>query len=125
MTEDARYPTTTEQRVDDLAAFIDYLEATREDEWCVDVVRTKDKKQNCVFGHLVNWVWGPGYLGNVTQAWDQFEAQWATTYMLYPVNDGEHPDYQQKTPKRRVVAYLTDLLHGDTPSTPKLMEEVG
>lgn len=31
---------------------------------------------------------------------------------LAVVNDGEHPDYQQPTPKARALAYLEDVLNG-------------
>ena len=39
-----------------------------------------------------------------TALWDWFEANIATTYMIYPVNDGTAPRYQQKTAKERCIA---------------------
>jgi hypothetical protein len=92
---------------------INYLETTKEDSWCTDVVKTKDGK-NCLFGHLFD-------LGG-SELMDWFE-RIATTYMLYPVNDGLHPKYQQSTPKERCIAYIKDLQSGKEKTTYQLMEE--
>jgi hypothetical protein len=43
--------------------------------------------------------------------------------MIYPVNDGRHPDYPQPTPKARVLAYLNDVLQGKRKTTYEVMEE--
>ncbi|MFI2837586.1 hypothetical protein [Mycolicibacterium sp. PDY-3] len=104
------------EKLSDLQPFIQYLIDTADDEWAVDVVRTEDGR-NCMFGHLVDWCYGKGYTGNVNTAWDYFEARWMTTYVIYDVNDGKHPDYQQPSPKRRVVAYLTNLWLGQEVDT--------
>ncbi|HET9136953.1 MAG TPA: hypothetical protein VFO76_09965 [Candidatus Kapabacteria bacterium] len=93
---------------------IDYLEQTPEDSWCVDVVKSESK--NCLFGHLFDL--GGGKL------MDYFEARWATTFMIYPVNDGENPSYQQATPKQRCIAYLKDLRDQKTKSTMDWEEEM-
>jgi hypothetical protein len=74
-------------------------------------------------GHLVNWYYGPGYQGAVSEIWDNFEEIWATTYMIYPVNDGKNSKYQQKTAKDRVIAYLEDLNSGKEKTTYQLMNE--
>ena len=103
----------------DINEFIKYCESTEENEWCVDVVRTRDGK-NCLFGHLFAFA-GNDYLG--CQFWDMFEECWATTYMVYPVNDGENERYQQKTPKQRCVAYLKNLRDGLEKTTHQIMEE--
>lgn len=97
--------------IDDLSSFIQYCQNTEEDEWAVDVVRTKDGK-NCLFGHLVNWYYGKDYEGSISPIWDMFEATWSTTFAVYPVNDGHNPNYQQPTPKQRCVAYLKALWLG-------------
>lgn len=96
-----------------LDVIIPYMENTTEESWCMDVVKTKDGK-NCLFGHLYDL--GGGEL------MDWFE-NIATTYMVYPVNDGENPNYQQPTPKQRCVAYLKDLQRGKAKTTYQLMEE--
>lgn len=96
-----------------LDRIITYLEQTDEDSWCTDVVRTKDGK-NCLFGHLFD-------LGG-SRLMDWFE-NIATTYMVYPVNDGENPNYPQLTPKQRCIAYLNDLRRGNAKTSYQLMEE--
>lgn len=48
---------------------------------------------------------------------------WATTFMIYPVNDGENPKYTQETPKQRCLAYLKDLRDGKEKNTRQLMAE--
>lgn len=100
--------------------FIEYCKNTTEDQWCVDVVRSSDMKSNCLFGHLFEFA-GNDKLGN--KYWDHFEANWATTYMVYPVNDGENPDYQQSSAKERCIAYLEDLRDGVKDTTQILMEQ--
>lgn len=96
-----------------LDVIIPYIENTTEDSWCMDVVKTKDGK-NCLFGHLFD-------LGG-SELMDWFE-NIATTYMVYPVNDGQNPLYPQPTPKQRCIAYLKDLQSGKAKTTYELMEE--
>ena len=96
-----------------LDVIIPYMENTTEESWCTDVVKTKDGK-NCLFGHLFDL--GGGEL------FDWFE-NIATTYMVYPVNDGKNENYQQPTPKQRCVAYLKDLQSGKAKTTYQLMDE--
>jgi hypothetical protein len=97
-----------------LRSIIDALESTDPAAWATDVVRTKDGR-NCLFGHLFE-------LGGA-ELWDEFEERVATTFMVYPVNDGQNPDYQQDTAKGRVIAYLNDIDCGAQKTTPQLMEE--
>lgn len=106
-----------------LDAFIEYLSATEEDSWALGIVRNIGNTQNCLFGHLVNWFHGKEFAGNVMPIMDAFEAIWATTYMVYAVNDGEDPRYLQETPKQRVIAYLSDLNMGRAKTTQVLMDE--
>lgn len=49
--------------------------------------------------------------------WDVFESCWSTTYVVYPVNDGANPHYQQPTPKKRNIAYLRALAAGEEDTT--------
>ena len=93
---------------------INYLELTTEDSWCLDVVKTTDGK-NCLFGHLFDF--------GGSKLMDWFECICATTYMVYPVNDGTHPNYKQPTAKQRCIAYLQDLMNGKEKTTYQLMEE--
>jgi hypothetical protein len=98
---------------------IDYMEATSEESWCVDVVRVFDGKANCFFGHLFA-MGKDDKEGN--HLWETFEEAWATTYMIYPINDGKNEFYQQPTPKQRVIAYLKDLRDGKVETTYQCME---
>jgi hypothetical protein len=93
---------------------ITYMEQTDPDKWATDVVRTADGS-NCFFGHLFNFAGGT--------LWDLFEECWATTFMVYSVNDGSNPAYPQATAKERVVAYLKDLRDGKAQTTQQLMAE--
>lgn len=84
-----------------IQSLIDYIEKTTDDQWLMGRVRTKDNKQNCIMGHVFDWGGGDEkHESGCTQgseAWDWFENCWATTYMIYPVNDGEDKRYKQKT----------------------------
>ncbi|MET4144196.1 hypothetical protein [Arthrobacter sp. UYCo732] len=99
---------------------IAYMEATAEDAWQVDTVRSADGTTNCFFGHLFN-MGGTDARGNAL--WERFEGAWASTYRIYPINDGENPDYPHPTPKQRVLAFLGDLNAGAVLTTPQQMEE--
>jgi hypothetical protein len=102
-----------------IISIIDYMEATPEASWEVGVVRSKDGTRNCFFGHLFEMA-GDDATGNLW--WGYFEDAWATTYMIYPVNDGSNSVYQQPTPKQRILAYLRDLRDGKAETTWQLME---
>lgn len=97
--------------IDDLISFLD---RTKDEKWCTDVVKTKDGK-SCVLGHVFDW--------GGSHAWDWFEEAIATTYMIYPVNDGDDPEYKQQTPKERVIQYLKDVKDGKVLTTNQLMDE--
>lgn len=105
----------------DLKKIVAYLESTPEDSWCTGVVRTKTGK-NCLLGHVVDYVYGKDYEGNIMPAWDLFGEFYATEYMYYGINDGEDPKYPQKTPKQRILAYLTNMLNGTELTTYQSME---
>lgn len=102
-----------------LQDFIDYLERTEESQWCVDIVRSKDQEKNCLFGHLFNFA-GDDKTGSFY--WDYFENAYATTCMVYPVNDGNNQRYQQPTPKQRCIAYLKAIQSGEEETTYECME---
>lgn len=97
-----------------LQRVIDHCEATKEDDWCQDIVRSKDQSKNCLLGHIFA-------MGKNDEEggcwWDWFEATVATTYMVYPVNDGENKKYPQPTARERCLAYLKDLRDGKAKTT--------
>lgn len=99
-----------------LKDFIEYLKSTEESSWCMDVVRSKDGESNCLFGHLSNFC---GHAGedNVDPDFDWFENHVTTTYVVYPVNDGQDRKYPQETPKDRCIALMQAILDGEEPTT--------
>ena len=89
---------------------IAYMESTTDEQWITEIVRSPCQTKHCAMSHIFNMGGDDEKLCN--RWWNWFEDNIATTYMIYPVNDGEHPDYQQPTPKARVLAYLRDVLDG-------------
>lgn len=102
-----------------LDEFIAWCTATSEKQWTCDVVRSADGTSNCLFGHLFDWAEAIGQHKHGMDAertqtlanhiWERFEAQYASTYKVYPVNDGQNPDYPQDTPRQRCIALLEDM----------------
>lgn len=109
-----------EAQLVNLDTVIAYMEATEEDAWNLDTVRSKDGAKNCFFGHLFNM--SPDE-DRANALWGLFEDLYATTYRIYPVNDGENPRYPQATPKQRILAYLRALAAGEEQTTEQSMEE--
>jgi len=102
-----------------LGEIINHIKYTNVSDWCKDVVRTKDGLKNCLFGHVFNM----GKDNKEANQWWDFMEMVATTYMVYPVNDGSHPKYKQNNPRDRCVAYLEDILSGEEKTTVQLMDE--
>jgi hypothetical protein len=107
-------------RLENLDAIIAHMEATTEDSWQVDTVRSKDGSTNCFFGHL--FAMAPDD-EHGSELWHGFENLWGSTYVVYPINDGTNPRYPQTTPKQRILAYLRDLRDGKAKTVPQMMEE--
>lgn len=106
-------------QLENLDTVIAYMEATDEDAWNLDTVRSKDGTKNCFFGHLFNM---SADEDRANALWGLFEDLYATTYMVYPVNDGENPRYPQATPKQRILAYLRALAAGEELTTQQSMQ---
>lgn len=114
---------------EDLPGLIAYLQTTEDRHWCTEVVRAPDGSSNCFFGHLFAFAAAAAGPVERTEAeafasavWAVFEDRWSTTYVIYPVNDGTYPGYDQPTPKARVIAYLQALAAGAEEITSKSME---
>lgn len=125
--------THAQPALQDLTALIDYLIDTEPDDWNLDVVRSADGDQNCFFGHLFNWaeLIAADYgfdtdeqtrTGWCNAVWECFEEMWSTTYVIYPINDGSHPRYQQHSAQARVITYLQALQNKDELTTYESME---
>lgn len=98
-----------------------YLENTSDESWLVDKCRSKDHQQHCVISHIFNFGGGDELdsKGNTKGGYAvaMFEEVYATTFMIYPVNDGKDPRYQQSTPKARCIAYIQALRDGKEKTT--------
>lgn len=105
--------------IEDLDSLIKYISGTKDESWCTERVRTEDGR-NCFFGHLFEWAGGGD--GFRSQVWDAFESRWSTSYVIYPVNDGTYPGYDQATPRLRCVAYLEALRDGREETTMQSMD---
>lgn len=106
-------------QLETLDPVIAYMEATAEDSWNLDTVRSKDGTRNCFFGHLFNMAPDED---RANALWGMFEDLWSTTYRIFPINDGTNPSYPQETPKQRILAYLRALQAGDELTTEQSME---
>jgi hypothetical protein len=104
-------------------AIINYCKNTQKEDWCVDVVRSKDGKQNCLLGHIFELGDKNGGQELANQLIDWFEGCWANTYMFYGVNDGSDTDYPQDNAKDRIIAYLEDLKSGKQKNINQLYDE--
>lgn len=109
-------------KLGDLQPFIQYLLDTEETEWQVETVRNAGNTKNCLFGHLVNFIYGKEHEGSVGAAWDLFEAKWSTTFEVYDVKDGKDDRYQQSTPRQRCIAFTKDLCLAQATPTWQAME---
>jgi len=99
---------------------ISYMEATPDESWNVDTVRSSDGARNCFFGHLFNMGKDEDESNDI---WRWFESYWSTTYVIYRINDGSHERYPEETAKQRVIAYLKNLRSGVELDTMASMEE--
>lgn len=109
-----------------LQELIDYLKKTPEEDWITNVCRRGNR--NCLMGHIFEFGGGETksegeQRNNGSFACDFFEAFYATTYMFYPVNDGLHPRYKQKSAKERCIAYLENMRDGKEKTSIQLFEE--
>lgn len=106
-------------QLETLDTVIAYMESTAEDAWNLDTVRSKDGTRNCFFGHLYNM--SPDE-DRANALWAMFEDLYATTFVIYSINDGSIPRYPQETPRQRILAYLRALQAGDEMTTEQSME---
>ena len=96
-----------------LADFIPYLEATSESSWIDIVFANKDTSKRCVIYHFLGFVGQDCPDVNNSRNLDWYESHVCFIQRAgCEVNDGNHPDYKQPTPKQRSIAYLKNLLDG-------------
>lgn len=93
------------QTLDDYIAFFD---AIPEERWCEAAFWDRVTGQCCALGLL-----GKRNFSNIPRAASRLQKLLGCALSeIAAINDGEHPDYQQPTPKQRVLAYLEDVLNG-------------
>ena len=113
-----------------LKEFIPYLESKSEYTWIDIIFANKDTSKRCVIWHFLGFV-GCDY---PTSKFGSKNLDWYEANVCFiqqagcMVNDGNHRDYQQPTPKQRSIAYLKNLLAGKeltpTEMLDKFMSEV-
>jgi hypothetical protein len=113
--------------------FIDKFEAIPEPLWCVDN-QLNDRGQSCAFGHC-NPEFNKGVRGEEYSAFFKLSISaekiidpgihlrgYLTNGLLAEINNGNYSNYQQPTPKQRILAALYDikkLQSKDTEQQPK------
>lgn len=81
--------------------FIDFFEAIPEENWTVGIGDVKAGK-TCSYGHLKNLAGRPEW----HLLADNFDS--LLTRSAPEINDGKDKQYQQSTPKQRILAALRD-----------------
>lgn len=99
------------------------LEAIPDERWTINV-RHSSKNQHCAYGHLDNidhriggkvaGFHGNGHLGDrlwgISKVHFPPQLAWNQQCIIAEANNGDHPDYNQSTPKERTLAVLSDLI---------------
>lgn len=83
--------------------FIDKFSKIPEDKWQMGGYHNKDKTKFCAFGHCGI----DEYSGWKSKS--EADALLNILPIAVSVNDGEHEDYRQLTPKQRILAALNDI----------------
>ncbi len=107
-----------------LRDFIPYLESKHDDDWVDIIFANSDTSKRCVIFHFMGFV-GQDYPNSKNDS----NVNWYHE-LICPinvagcqVNDGNHPDYKQSTPKARSIAYLKNLLAGKEFNMHQMLEK--
>lgn len=92
----------------DKAHFIAKFEAIPEDRWCKGQIED-DSGRCCAIGHCHPVLGGLCSEGEALARLFPGERHNCGKLIVARINDGEDPQYQQPTPKQRVLAALRDL----------------
>lgn len=107
-----------------LRDFIPYLESKPEDQWIDVIFANTDTSKRCVIYHFLGFVGQDYPRANCSNNLDWYEANVCFIHRAgCEVNDGNHPDYQQATPKQRSIAYLKNLLAGKELTPIELLDQ--
>ncbi len=123
----------TQEEIDLIDRILAYLENTKEEDWQLDIVRSKDSKKNCLFGHIFNigclgfQLHGKYYDEEVggNMLWDWFEGALSTTFQVFLINDGKDDRYKQQTAKDRCIAFIKDIRCKNEENTFESMKRCG
>lgn len=87
--------------------FISKFEAIPEENWCVRAL-SDDKGAHCALGHTMSSLWPSKETNALVGVFKPF---WSINCRknVPEINNGDCPDYQQPTPKQRILAALHDL----------------
>lgn len=107
-----------------LTEFIPYLESKPDEEWIDVIFANSDLSKRCVIFHFLGFV---GQDNPDKKTWSNLDWYEANVCFIQragcEVNDGNHPDYQQSTPKERSITYLKNLLEGKELTPLQMMDE--
>lgn len=106
-----------------LAEFIPYLESKPEDQWIDVIFANADTSKRCVIYHFLGFVGQDHPNSKNGNNLDWYEASVCFIQLAgCEVNDANHPDYQQATPKQRSISYLKNLLAGKELTPTELLD---
>lgn len=104
--------------------FIPYLEATPEESWIDVVFANTDTSKRCVIWHFIGFVGQDNPDVKRSSNLDWYDSNVCFIQRAgCEVNDGNHPDYQQATPKQRSIAYLKNLLDSKELTPMELLDQ--
>ena len=103
--------------------FIPYLESTPESSWIDIIFANTDTSKRCVIWHFIGFVGQDNPDAKSSSNLDWYEANVCFIQLAgCEVNDANHPDYQQATPKQRSISYLKNLLAGKELTPTELLD---
>ena len=107
-----------------LLDFIPYLESKPEDQWLGVVFANSDTSKRCVIYHFLGFVGQDNPHSRNGDNLDWYEHSICPIMRAgHQINDGNDPDYQQKTPKQRSITFLKNLLDGKEFTTIQALDQ--
>lgn len=107
-----------------LGDFIPYLESKPDDQWIDVIFANTDTSKRCVIWHFIGFVGQDNPSAKRSNNLDWYDSNVCFIRRAgCEVNDGNHPRYQQATPKKRSIAYLKNLLAGNELTPMELLDE--
>lgn len=82
--------------------FIEFFSGIPEEQWCCESFKNPDGRC-CAAGHLGEDAFTETKNGSNLE---RLMGDWGT---VWSINDGDHPDFQQPTPRARILAALNEI----------------